>query len=92
MTERHAEIQRSREAPWTINTIAGRFGPDRTGKTVRRYPTTDLDVLIASARELAPYRPCLQRRFADGCANAAQGSPPPTVPVSASPEECFAIA
>ncbi|MGI5405069.1 hypothetical protein ACQEVG_37670 [Streptomyces sp. CA-135486] len=75
MTERHAEIHRLREATWTISAIARRFGLDR--KTVRRYLTTDLEGLIASARDrrprqLDPYRPYLQQRFADGCTNAAQ--------------------
>ncbi|MDX3635823.1 ISL3 family transposase [Streptomyces europaeiscabiei] len=75
VTERHAEIHRLREATWTISAIARRFGLDR--KTVRRYLTTDLDVLIASARDrrprqLDPYRPYIQQRFTDGCTNAAQ--------------------
>ncbi|WP_405844585.1 ISL3 family transposase [Streptomyces sp. NBC_01518] len=75
VTERHAEIHRLRDATWTISAIARRFGLDR--KTVRRYLTTDLEVLIASARDrrprqLDPYRPYLQQRFADGLTNAAQ--------------------
>ncbi|MFE7128325.1 transposase [Streptomyces sp. NPDC057617] len=75
VTDRHAEIHRLREATWTISAIARRFGLDR--KTVRRYLTTDLDVLIASARDrrprqLDPYRPYIQQRFTDGCTNAAQ--------------------
>ncbi|MFD7477809.1 hypothetical protein ACFV8Z_38310 [Streptomyces sp. NPDC059837] len=75
VTERHAEIHRLREATWTISAIARRFGLDR--KTVRRYLTTDLDVLIASARDRRPhqldsYRPYLQQRFAHGCTNATQ--------------------
>ncbi|MFD8813559.1 ISL3 family transposase [Streptomyces sp. NPDC059627] len=52
VTERHAEIHRLREAAWTISAIARRFGLDR--KTVRRYLTTDLEVLIASARDRRP--------------------------------------
>jgi transposase len=64
-----------REATWTISAIARRFGLDR--KTVRRYLTTDLDVLVASARDrrprqIDPYRPYIQQRFIDGCTNATQ--------------------
>ncbi|MGQ4479937.1 ISL3 family transposase [Streptomyces sp. SAS_276] len=75
VTERHTEIHRLREVTWTISAIARRFRLDR--KTVRRHLTTDLEVLIASARDRRPrqldsYRPYLQQRFADGCANAAQ--------------------
>ncbi|MHC3475220.1 ISL3 family transposase [Streptomyces sp. 7R007] len=75
VTERYAEIHRLREATWTISAIAQRFGLDR--KTVRRYLTTDLDVLIASARDRRPrqidtYRPYIQQRFTDGCTNATQ--------------------
>ncbi|WP_369254296.1 hypothetical protein [Streptomyces sp. R35] len=75
VTERHAEIHRLRKATWTISAIARQFGLDR--KTVRRYLTTDLEVLIASARDRRPrqldlYRPYLQQRFDDGCTNAAQ--------------------
>jgi transposase len=75
VSERYTEIHRLREATWTISAIARRFGLDR--KTVRRYLTTDLDVLIASARDrrprqIDPYRPYIQQRFADGCTNATQ--------------------
>jgi AraC-like DNA-binding protein len=75
VSERYAEIHRLREATWTISATARRFGLDR--KTVRRYLTTDLEVLIASARDrrprqLDPYRPYLQQRFTDGRTNAAQ--------------------
>lgn len=75
VTERHAEIHRLREATWTISAIARRLGLDR--KTVRRYLTSEIDVLVASARDrrprqLDPYQPYLQQRFTDGCTNAAQ--------------------
>ncbi|MEU0820224.1 ISL3 family transposase [Streptomyces mirabilis] len=75
VSERYAEIQRLREATWTISAIARRFGLDR--KTVRRYLSNDLDMLIASARDrrprqIDPYRPYIQQRFTDGCTNATQ--------------------
>jgi transposase len=75
VSERYAEIHRLREATWTISAIARRFGLDR--KTVRRYLSDDLDMLIASARDrrprqIDPYRPYIQQRFTDGCTNATQ--------------------
>jgi transposase len=75
VSERYAEIHRLREATWTISAIARRFGLDR--KTVRRYLSNDLDMLIASARDrrprqIDPYRPYIQQRFTDGCTNATQ--------------------
>ncbi|MEU0940967.1 hypothetical protein ABZ374_47445, partial [Embleya sp. NPDC005971] len=71
----HADIHDLRERGWTISVIARRLGRDR--KTVRRYLTTDLDQILASARERRPdghinrFKPYLQHRFRSGFTNAA---------------------
>ncbi|MBT1186108.1 hypothetical protein HET69_19400 [Streptomyces sp. CJ_13] len=50
---------------------------DRDRKTVRHYPTTDLDQILASDRERLPnghinrFKPYLQQRFLGGATNAA---------------------
>ncbi|MGW1116922.1 ISL3 family transposase [Streptomyces tanashiensis] len=71
----HSEIHQLRERGWTISRIADRLGRDR--KTVRHYLTTDLDQILASARERRPnghinrFKPYLQQRFLGGATNAA---------------------
>lgn len=56
---------------WTISAIARHLGLDR--KTVRKFKTTDLDLLLASARDrrpdgvLEPFKPYVNSRFAAGC-------------------------
>ncbi len=71
----HTDIHQPRERGWTISAIANRLGRDR--KTVRHYLTTDLDQILASARERRPnghinrFKPYLQQRFLGGATNAA---------------------
>ncbi|MFJ9344750.1 ISL3 family transposase [Streptomyces sp. NPDC101733] len=71
----HTDIHHLRERGWTISAIARRLGRDR--KTVRHYLTTDLDQILASARERRPnghvnrFKPYLQQRFREGATNAA---------------------
>jgi transposase len=71
----HTDIHQLRERGWTISAIADRLGRDR--KTVRHYLTTDLDQILASARERRPnghinrFKPYLQQRFRSGATNAA---------------------
>ncbi|MEV6686896.1 ISL3 family transposase [Streptomyces sp. NPDC051130] len=71
----HTDIHQLRERGWTISRIADRLGRDR--KTVRHYLTTDLDQILASARERRPnghinrFKPYLQQRFGGGATNAA---------------------
>ncbi|GCD94685.1 ISL3 family transposase [Embleya hyalina] len=48
----HADVHQLRKCGWTISAIADRLGRDR--KTVRRYLNTDLDEILASARERRP--------------------------------------
>ncbi|MFE1384483.1 ISL3 family transposase [Streptomyces sp. NPDC058740] len=62
----HTDVHQPRERGWTISAIADRLGRDR--KTVRHYLTTDLDQILASARERRPnghinrFKPYLQQR------------------------------
>ncbi len=49
---RYEDIHRLLEKRWTISAIARRLNLDR--KTVRRFRDTDLDELLASARERRP--------------------------------------
>ncbi|MFJ8134314.1 ISL3 family transposase [Streptomyces hydrogenans] len=71
----HTDIHQLRERGWTISAIADRLGRDR--KTVRHYLVTDLDQILASARERRPnghinrFKPYLQQRFLGGVTNAA---------------------
>ncbi|MEU9148938.1 ISL3 family transposase [Streptomyces sp. NPDC048349] len=71
----HSDIHQLRERGWTISRIADRTRRDR--KTVRHYLTTDLDQILASARERRPnghinrFKPYLQHRFRGGATNAA---------------------
>ncbi|MEU9945618.1 ISL3 family transposase [Streptomyces lavendulae] len=71
----HTDIHQLRDRGWTISAIARRLGQDR--KTVRHYLTTDLDQVLASARERRPnghinrFKPYLQHSFRSGSTNAA---------------------
>ncbi|MFJ3310956.1 ISL3 family transposase [Streptomyces sp. NPDC086549] len=64
---RYEDIHRLLEKRWTISAIARRLNLDR--KTVRRFRDTDLDQLLASARErrpdgvLEPFKGYLNTRF-----------------------------
>lgn len=66
---RYEDIHRLLEKRWTISAIARRLNLDR--KTVRRFRDTDLDQLIASARErrpngvLEPFKAYLNARFTE---------------------------
>ncbi|MGW0885701.1 ISL3 family transposase [Streptomyces sp. NPDC002671] len=67
--DRHEEINRMVAAGYPISEIARRLGLDR--KTVRHYRDTDLDTLLASARDrrsvpLDRFKPFLQAEFAAG--------------------------
>ncbi|RPE27960.1 transposase [Kitasatospora cineracea] len=76
--DRHADVHRLLEQKWTISAIALHLRLDR--KTVRRFKTTPLDELIASAREfgareqelIVPFKPYLNSRFTAGCTSAQQ--------------------
>ncbi|MFD3560218.1 ISL3 family transposase [Streptomyces sp. NPDC058686] len=67
--QRHADVHRLVNAGWTISAIARRLHLDR--KTVRRFRDTDLDILLASARDrrptgvLAPFKAYATARFTD---------------------------
>ncbi|MGW1997624.1 ISL3 family transposase [Embleya sp. NPDC001921] len=72
--QRHADMHEPRERRYTLSAIARVPGPDR--KTVRRFANTDLDELLASARDRRPgeldrFRPYLQHRFRTGATNAS---------------------
>ncbi|MFF7756058.1 ISL3 family transposase [Streptomyces sp. NPDC007971] len=66
---RYQDIHRLLEKRWTISVIARRLNLD--GKTVRRFRDTDLDQLLASARErrpngvLEPFKAYLNARFTE---------------------------
>jgi hypothetical protein len=66
---RYEDIHRLLEKRWTISAIARRLNLDRT--TVRRFRDTDLDELLASARErrpngvLEPSKAYLNARFTE---------------------------
>lgn len=66
---RYEDIHRLLEKRWTISAIARRLNLDR--KTVRRFRDTDLDELLASARErrpngvLEPFKAYLNARFTE---------------------------
>ncbi|MFI5689550.1 transposase [Streptomyces sp. NPDC051636] len=66
---RYEDIHRLLEKRWTISAIARRLNLDR--KTVRRFRDTDLDQLLASARErrpngvLEPFKVYLNARFTE---------------------------
>ena len=66
---RHEDVHRLVDAGWTISAIARRLNLDR--KTVRRFRDTDLDQLLASARDrrpagiLEPFKPYLNSRFTE---------------------------
>ncbi|MFE7302670.1 ISL3 family transposase [Streptomyces sp. NPDC057579] len=66
---RYEDVHRLVDAGWTISAIARRLHLDR--KTVRRFRDTDLDQLLASARDrrpagvLEPFKPYLNTRFTE---------------------------
>ncbi|MFF4121113.1 ISL3 family transposase [Streptomyces sp. NPDC001714] len=66
---RYEDIHRLLEKRWTISAIARRLNLDR--QTVRRFRDTDLDQLLASARErrpngvLEPFKVYLNARFTE---------------------------
>ncbi|MFF5287342.1 ISL3 family transposase [Streptomyces sp. NPDC013171] len=69
---RYADVYRLLEQKWTISDIARHLDLDR--KTVRRFKTTPLDELLASAKDfgihkarlLEPFKPYLNSRFTAG--------------------------
>nr|WP_158718914.1 ISL3 family transposase [Streptomyces globisporus] len=75
---RYEGIHRLLERRWTISAIARRLNLDR--KTVRRFRDTDLDELLASARDrrpngvLEPFKAYLNARFTEA---QGQGSAAP---------------
>ncbi|MGW8955765.1 ISL3 family transposase [Streptomyces sp. NPDC055709] len=68
--DRYADVHHLLEAGWTISAIARRLHLDR--KTVRRFRDTDLDHLLATARDrrpngvLEPFKAYLTARFTAG--------------------------
>ncbi|MBB5803356.1 transposase [Saccharothrix ecbatanensis] len=70
---RQPQVQRMIAQGWTITAIARRLNLDR--KTVRRYARRDLDDLMSTATNrhslIDAYMPYLQRRWGEGCVNAA---------------------
>ncbi|MFE4924747.1 ISL3 family transposase [Streptomyces sp. NPDC056661] len=71
--QRHELINRMLDNGYPLSEVARRVGLDR--KTARRYRDTELDVLIASARDrrnvpLDRYKPFLQAQFASGVTSA----------------------
>ncbi|MFE0460400.1 ISL3 family transposase [Kitasatospora sp. NPDC058965] len=73
---RYIDVHRLLDQGWTISAIARHLGLDR--KTVRKFKTTDLDLLLASARDrrpdgvLEPFKPYLNSRFAAGCTSGTR--------------------
>ncbi|MFF3460130.1 hypothetical protein ACFYXH_38690 [Streptomyces sp. NPDC002730] len=72
--QRYGQVNRMVEVGYPLSEIARRLGLDR--KTVRRYRDTELDILIASARDrrdspLDRHKPFLQAQFAACNTNAA---------------------
>ncbi|MFJ3913876.1 ISL3 family transposase [Streptomyces vinaceus] len=69
---RYVDVHRLLERKWTISAIARHLGLDRT--TVRRFKTTPLDELLASAKDfgihkarlLEPFKPYLNSQFTTG--------------------------
>lgn len=72
---RHADVRRLVDAGWTISAIGRRLNLDR--KTIRRFRDTDLDVMLASARErrlagvLESFKPYLNARFTEASGQSA---------------------
>lgn len=66
---RYEDVHRLVEKGWTISAIARRLNLDR--KTVRRFHDTNLDELLASARDrrpngvLEPFKAYLNARFTE---------------------------
>ncbi|MFF4921223.1 ISL3 family transposase [Kitasatospora sp. NPDC001261] len=75
---RYADVHRLLDQKWTISAIARHLRLDR--KTVRRFKTTPLDELLASAQDFGaarrglidPFKPYLNSRFTAGCTSAQQ--------------------
>lgn len=76
--DRYTDVHRLLDQKWTISAIARHLGLDR--KTVRRFKTTPLDELLASAQDFGagerglidPFKPYLNSRFTTGCTSAQQ--------------------
>ncbi|MFC9534925.1 ISL3 family transposase [Streptomyces sp. NPDC056975] len=73
--QRYEVINRMLDNGYPLSEVARRVGLDR--KTARRYRDTELDVLIASARDrrnvpLDRYKPFLQAQFASGTTSAKE--------------------
>ncbi|MFD8390879.1 hypothetical protein ACFV2N_17145 [Streptomyces sp. NPDC059680] len=73
--QRHQDVQALAQAGWSPSATGRRLGLDR--KTVRSYRDSDLDTLLASARDcgaglLNPYMPHIQIRFDAGCTVSLQ--------------------
>ncbi|MBV2155067.1 ISL3 family transposase [Kitasatospora sp. SUK 42] len=76
--DRYADVHRLLDQKWTISAIARHLSLDR--KTVRRFKTTPLDELLASARDFGasrqvlidPFKPYMNNRFTAGCTSAQQ--------------------
>ncbi|WP_405803646.1 ISL3 family transposase [Streptomyces sp. NBC_00210] len=72
---RYEEVNRLVDTGYPLSEVARRLGLDR--KTARRYRDTDLETLIASARDrrnspLDRFKPFLQAQYAAGNTNAAE--------------------
>ncbi|MFF9645285.1 ISL3 family transposase [Kitasatospora aureofaciens] len=75
---RYADVHRLLDQKWTISAIARHLDLDR--KTVRRFKTTPLDELLASAKDfgihrarlLEPFKPYLNSRFTAGCTSGTR--------------------
>ncbi|MFJ4094178.1 ISL3 family transposase [Kitasatospora sp. NPDC089913] len=73
---RYEDVHRLLGQGWTISAIARHLGLDR--KTGRKFKTTDLDLLLGSARErrppglLEPFKPYLNSRFTAGCTSGTR--------------------
>lgn len=73
--QRYEEVNHLVDTGYPLSEVARRLGLDR--KTARCYRDTDLDALIASARDrrnspIDRYKPFLQARYAAGKTNAAE--------------------
>ncbi|MEV6259139.1 ISL3 family transposase [Nocardia sp. NPDC051929] len=73
ITRQHPQIQQMLGQGWTISAIARELHLDR--KTVRRYARSEVEGLLSSgvrrASLIDPFVPYLQRRWREGCVNAA---------------------
>ncbi len=73
ITRQHPQIRQMLGQGWTISAIARELHLDR--KTVRRYARSEVEGLLNSgvrrASLIDPFVPYLQRRWREGCVNAA---------------------